>query len=52
MPLYVAAVYLDDTGEENDKENDEQKNKDKKIFAKKVTHKCQPCSTTSETIVK
>jgi hypothetical protein len=52
MPLHVAAVYLGDTGEENGKESDEQKGEGKKVFAGEVAHKCQPCSTASETIVK
>lgn len=52
MPLHVPAVHLDDTGEENGKESDEQKGEGKKVFAGEVAHKCQPCSTASDTIVK
>jgi hypothetical protein len=52
VPLYVPVVYLYDADEESGKESDEQKGESKKVFAGEVAHKCQPCSTANDTIVK
>ena len=52
MPLHVSVVHLDDTGKEDDEEGDKEKGKGNNVLAGEIAHKWQPCSTSSNTIVK
>ena len=52
MPLQAAIVHLNNTGKENGKERDEENGKGQEMFVGEVAHKCQPCSTSDDTIVK
>jgi len=52
MALQVPVVHTDDAGEENGEERDEENGIGQKVFVGEVAHKCQPCSTSNDTIVK
>jgi hypothetical protein len=52
VPLHVSVVHSNyarkDQGEKRDEENGE----GQEMFEGEVAHKCQPCSTSDDTIVK
>lgn len=52
VPLHAPAVHGNHAGKENGKERDEKKNEAQEMFVGEVAHKCQPCSTSDDTIVK
>ena len=45
-------MHCNNTGKENGKERDEKNDKAQEMFVGEVAHKCQPCSTSDDTIVK
>jgi hypothetical protein len=52
VPLHVPVVHLDHTGEENGEKGNKEKDEAKNVLAGDVAHKWQPCSTSTDTIVK
>jgi hypothetical protein len=52
MALRVPAMHLNHANKEHGEERDEENGKGQEMFEGEVAHKCQPCSTSNDTIVK